>query len=276
MSKEYSDGNLYIDTKIRNPAFEMNYEHSHNYCEIYYLKSGSCTYCVNKMKYHLNSGDMFIVSTGEPHSTYYEGQTSCERIVIACSTKKLPAGFLNSFPEIRDTLNSTSKVVLGKSLKTRLEAIFEKMLRENSTPDNYSSDLMMLYTMEMLVMLMRGGIFVHENERESNEISADIEQAINYIALNYNQPLTLEETAARFNLCPSYFSRKFKSETGSTFKEYINYIRLRQAGQMLLTTDDSITKIAINCGYNSSNYFKDCFQKKYGMSPRSYRKTRTL
>ncbi len=59
--------------------------------------------------------------------------------------------------------------------------------------------------------------------------SADIERALKYIALNYQQPLTLEEVAGYCNLSPTYFSRKFRLITGQTFKEHVNYIRLRQA-----------------------------------------------
>ena len=98
------------------------------------------------------------------------------------------------------------------------------------------------------------------------------ERALKYIALNYQQPLTLEEVAGYCNLSPTYFSRKFRLITGQTFKEHVNYIRLRQATQMLLMTDNSITKIAMLCGFGSSNYFKDLFRASTGRSPREYRK----
>ena len=88
----------------------------------------------------------------------------------------------------------------------------------------------------------------------------------------FQQPLTLEEVAGYCNLSPTYFSRKFRLITGQTFKEHVNYIRLRQATQMLLMTDNSITKIAMLCGFGSSNYFKDLFRASTGRSPREYRK----
>ena len=84
-------------------------------------------------------------------------------------------------------------------------------------------------------------------------------------------PLTLTEVAAAISLTPTYLSRKFKRITGTTFKEYLNYIRIRQASQMLLSTDISVTQIAIRCGFNSSNYFKDCFRRINGVSPRTFR-----
>lgn len=45
------------------------------------------------------------------------------------------------------------------------------------------------------------------------------------------------------------------------FKEYLNYVRLKHAQTALLTTDSSITDIALEYGFNDSNYFKDLFKK---------------
>jgi len=272
-TEEYHD-DFYIEQKTRVPSFVMNYEHTHNYCEIFYLKRGMCTYTVERKKYHLNAGDMFIVKAGDPHFTCYEGIEECERLVIACNPSLLPAGFIEKYPEIYHTLTTSGKVVLSESVREKLEVLFSEMLSENNMPDDYSSDFMILLVMKLLLTIQRNGIFVYEQLSSTNEISPDIEQAINYIALNYSLPLTLDDISTLFNLCPSYFSKKFKQDTGMTFKEYVNYIRLRQATQMLLTTDDSITKIALNCGFNSSNYFKDCFRKKFKVSPREFRNTR--
>lgn len=266
-----SHNGVFIDQQIRIPSFMMKYDHSHNYCEIFYLKRGSCVYKVNKKKYHLSEGDLFIVKAGDPHSTCYEGNTESERLVIACDPGSLHDEFLSAHPDIQKTLNTSGKIVISSSVRSRLENLFEEMLTENNLPDEYSADLLTVLVMKFLMIIQRSGIFVYEQMNSSDEISAVIEQSINYIALNYSMPLTLDKLSHMFNLCPSYFSKKFKQETGMTFKEYLNHIRLYQASQMLLTTDDSITKISLNCGFNSSNYFKDCFHKSYHISPREYR-----
>ena len=135
-----------------------------------------------------------------------------------------------------------------------------------------SSSTSALESLHLVLLLLRNGIFSHETMSPKEGYSADIERALKYIALNYQQPLTLEEVAGYCNLSPTYFSRKFRLITGQTFKEHVNYIRLRQATQMLLMTDNSITKIAMLCGFGSSNYFKDLFRASTGRSPREYRK----
>ena len=148
----------------------------------------------------------------------------------------------------------------------------DQMLLENDLPRKYSEQVLELESLHLVLLLLRNGIFSHETMSPKEGYSADIERALKYIALNYQQPLTLEEVAGYCNLSPTYFSRKFRLITGQTFKEHVNYIRLRQATQMLLMTDNSITKIAMLCGFGSSNYFKDLFRASTGRSPREYRK----
>ena len=108
--------------------------------------------------------------------------------------------------------------------------------------------------------------------RLSMATSRAVSVSYTHLDVYKRQPLTLEEVAGYCNLSPTYFSRKFRLITGQTFKEHVNYIRLRQATQMLLMTDNSITKIAMLCGFGSSNYFKDLFRASTGRSPREYRK----
>lgn len=263
---------VYVERALHGPVFRMSYEHTHTYCEIFYLKSGTCTYTVNQGQWHLEAGDLFIVAAGDPHSTRYEGKTSCERIIVFCKSDIL-ASLMRSDPtEVRQTLERSGKVILNAETRTMVETLLDQMLLENDLPRKYSEQVLDLESLHLVLLLLRDGIFSYETMSPKEGYSADIERALKYIALNYQQPLTLEEVAGYCNLSPTYFSRKFKLITGQTFKEHVNYIRLRQATQMLLTTDNSITKIAMLCGFGSSNYFKDLFRATTGRSPREYRK----
>ena len=109
-------------------------------------------------------------------------------------------------------------------------------------------------------------------------LSSDADQTIlhitEYIRAHYSEPLSLESLARAAGLSPSYFSRRFKIVTGMRTMEYINYIRLTKASQELLSTDHTITEVAMHSGFSDSNYFKDSFRRSYGLSPRAYRKNR--
>ena len=88
---------VYVERALHGPVFRMSYEHTHTYCEIFYLKSGTYTYTVNQGQWHLEAGDLFIVAAGDPHSTRYEGKTSCERIIVFCKSDVL-AGMMRGDP----------------------------------------------------------------------------------------------------------------------------------------------------------------------------------
>lgn len=270
-TEENNDG-IYVEKQIRVPTFSMTYEHSHSYCEIFYLKTGSCIYYINNNMYHLIAGDVFVVTPGDSHSTSYEGPVSCERIVVYCKLEAIPEQFFNHHEDLRDSLQRSGKVVLVKKGQMQLEGILNRMMEENNLPDEYSYEMMTYLVRELFLCLKRSGVFVYEKLKTRESFSTDIEDAIRYIAQNYALPITLEEVAKKINLSPTYLSKKFKKVTGTTFKEYVNYIRLKQASQALLTTDNSITEIAVDCGFNSSNYFKDLFRKVNGVSPRTFRK----
>lgn len=263
---------VYVERAVHGPVFHMTYEHTHTYCEIFYLKSGTCTYTVNQSQWHLEAGDLFIVAAGDSHSTRYGGETSCERIIVFCKPDALPRMMHGDSTEVQQALKRSGKVILNYDTRLTVEKLISQMLLENDLPRKYSEEILRLESLHLMMLLLRDGIFSYETMSPKEGYSADIERALKYIALNYQQPLTLEEVAGYCNLSPTYFSRKFKLITGQTFKEHVNYIRLRQASQMLLTTDNSITKIAMLCGFSSSNYFKDLFRAATGRSPREYRK----
>ncbi len=97
-------------------------------------------------------------------------------------------------------------------------------------------------------------------------------RAARYMNQHYQEGVTLGQVAAFANMSPTYFSKKFKSSTGLCFKEYLNYIRVQKASDMLRNTDLSVTGVAMACGFSDGNYFGDVFRRLTGVSPREYRK----
>ncbi|MBO7353071.1 MAG: helix-turn-helix transcriptional regulator, partial [Lachnospiraceae bacterium] len=167
---------------------------------------------------------------------------------------------------------SSCKLSFSLKAKAAIERSLRAMLSENNMPDGYTSEILLLLMKQFLIDLVRRGTVMNDFVRSNDSFGRDIETVIRYISENYSKPLTLEEAAASINLAPTYFSRKFKNVTGSNFRDFVISIRIRQASQMLLTTDDSVTEISQKCGFSSANYFKDCFRRIMGQSPTLFRK----
>ena len=98
-----------------------------------------------------------------------------------------------------------------------------------------------------------------------------IKKAMLYISEHFSNPLTLEEVAAYVHLHPSYFSTLFKSSTGSSFKEYLNMVRIEESKRLLSNTDYSIIDIAVAVGFEDQSYFSKVFKKYTGLTPKQFR-----
>ena len=77
---------------------------------------------------------------------------------------------------------------------------------------------------------------------------------------------------ASFHFQKDYFNRLIKKNTGMTYSEYLQNIRLSEAQKLLLHTEMSISDIAEHVGYHNKGYFYKIFTQKYGMTPAEYRK----
>ena len=85
----------------------------------------------------------------------------------------------------------------------------------------------------------------------------------------------MEELAKMTNYSKRHFIRIFREMYQHTPLEYIINLRIQRACRQLVATQDSIQKISLDCGFADSNYFSRLFQKRIGISPRTYRKQHT-
>ena len=65
-------------------------------------------------------------------------------------------------------------------------------------------------------------------------------------------------------------SKQFKSVMGIGFNEYINIVRVTASEKLLLSTNAPITQIAMDCGFNDSNYYAAVFKKIKGITPKKF------
>lgn len=105
----------------------------------------------------------------------------------------------------------------------------------------------------------------------SSNNSMTIKKAIVYIANHFNDTISLEDVASVVNMHPSYFSSKFKQGTGSSFKEYLNMVRIEESKRLLTNTNFSIIDIALSTGFEDQSYFTKVFKKYTGITPKQFR-----
>ena len=98
-----------------------------------------------------------------------------------------------------------------------------------------------------------------------------VKQASAYIQQNYTRSFSLVELSNTIGVSKGYLSRIFKMDTGISLWDYLNRYRIQKAKELLLLTDESITAIAADVGYEDISYFSRVFHEIVGCSPRAFR-----
>jgi len=98
------------------------------------------------------------------------------------------------------------------------------------------------------------------------------ELATQYIQDNESLPISLEQVAEWIGISPRQLQRIFRSEGRTTFRDYLEHVRLTAICADLIRTDKPIEEIAVNHGYANPNYLYPVFKTKYEVTPSAYRK----
>lgn len=96
-------------------------------------------------------------------------------------------------------------------------------------------------------------------------------QALRYMAGHFRQDITLESAAKELGVSKNHLSRVFSQKLHMHFSEYLHYLRMDMAKDLLCGTDQSVMTILYECGYESPRTFNRVFREAYGISPREYR-----
>lgn len=265
-------------TKIKREAYHyMHSAHSHTFHEILYLLSGQRKLIMNQTIYEMDRGDLAFIPPNTIHRTSYRSNHSHERFAIKFEDSVLASLYDN--PELgREKINELlepSVIHIPESHRQYVEDLMHKIYYESEGSDAFSCSLRQCYLLELLLFVFR---CKHAAKAPNVQDVAheSIQAAVRYIYGHYYENLTLSEIAGHFGMSSSYFSKKFKAVTSFGFKEYLIGVRIQKATELLLKTQDSITDIAITCGFNDSNYFGDAFRKAKGISPAKFRKNKGM
>ena len=93
-----------------------------------------------------------------------------------------------------------------------------------------------------------------------------------WIADNYHRSNPVAAMVAESGLPERTFIRRFRSATGYTPLEYVQTLRLEEAKHLLETTETPVEQVAVQVGYEESNFFRRLFKRTVGITPARYRR----
>ena len=249
--------------------------HWHDELEIIYVKSGFLTVNISGENYIGKPGDAFVVSPGNLHFMgsqtgtvdYFTFLFPLKYIAFRSDDmlddkliEPLNSGHLMISPEIKDTVKEQCEQLAGVYAAEIDES-------ESKITGQIKKKIILL---QFIHELWKKGFIVENDTTGRNTVEKEM---ISYIQQNYTGKILLREFGEQFHLSEKYISRYFKEHFHITLSQYVTYLRLEHAKQMLQETDISVTEVAMQSGYQNISYFIRSFKKSYGVSPLKYRKS---
>ncbi|WP_312769426.1 AraC family transcriptional regulator [Epilithonimonas sp.] len=147
----------------------------------------------------------------------------------------------------------------------------EGLLFYFENPALVNDDILILKLKEIIILLSQT-----KNAEAIQVILSQLFSPIIYtfkqvIEANIFSPITMETLADYCNLSLSSFKREFAKLYNDTPANYIKTKRLEKASELLLKTDNRITDIAFESGFNDLANFTKSFHDKYNVSPSNFR-----
>lgn len=262
----------------------QDFTHAHEFIEIAYVAAGKGTHTLDGEEDIISKGDLFLISTNVLHEfTAFENSPLT---IYNCIFQ--PPAIDNSLEGCKDFVdvafnylfhsinepNAPKKYLklVGVHSNTICD-LFESMYFESKNRDKGFKQILKSKLICLLVYTFR--IFIDNSNNAYNNLiykSLIIENTILFIKEHYSENLKIKNVAQRAYISETYFSKIFKEQTGKTFVEYLQDIRINAACALLVNTRLTISDIADECGYSDIKYFYKIFFRIKKLTPGEFRK----
>jgi len=272
MSEQY----LFVERIKRSQPFVMANQMEDSY-EMYYLLSGGRRYFVRDQTYAVEPGTLVLIPPGVIHRTIdAPGVAGHERILVQFSSSYLHRG-MTVTPLHLEAFHMPSPLLpFFAEERQELERLLLRLCEEfgGGRPAREP----MLHALLSQLLIAVGRAMRQHGSRSVLPPSASspaedrIQPVIEHILAHCAEPLGLEEVAALFYFSPSHLSRLFRRSTGFTYSEFVQLVRIRNAQELLRTTNRKVLEIAEASGFGNLSHFQHTFRKHTGTTPLKYRK----
>ncbi len=250
--------------------------HTHSFIEIAYTLSGKATHILNGKSEIIKENDYVIIEPGSKHQYIKIGSENLSIInCIFTASFPYPCATENSFYECmkNPSLNINSKTVKPDEISRiyhddtgEVRQIF-LLMQDEYKNKSYKYALVERRLLNIIILLTARSL------APENTASTFISETIkDYVSVHYAEHNVLEVIGERLNYSVPYLSKKFKAETGESFKSYQQKIRINEAVLLLIQSNISIDEISNLVGYTDIKYFIKVFTKKQGVSPSKFKK----
>lgn len=239
--------------------------HSHECTEIFFCLSGKGSFSIGDEVFTVAPYDFIIVNPGMEHAESSTSASPLEYVVLGLSNiaflfEDSQAGFH------MENFKPYASFILP--LLTALIAEVDKQQEEYAEASSNILNLLFIYLHRISNLKISTGK-QEPSPIPANQRSAWIKQ---YLDDNFTKNVDLDALAEKFHLNKYTIIHNFRKFYGTTPIDYRLNRQFQEALFLLETTENTVRQISESLGFSSYNYFTQCFQKRFHMTPTQYRR----
>lgn len=266
-------GKTLMQKLVLRPPFKFTFPVTDNACFIYLLE-GEMQYQVDNEQINIpNKHSLFLNCINSGKQISNSNSDNNEIVIVNFHPDTLKKIYDRELPLL---LQLPKNTVSNKSIEKinndfLIQKYIEGLLFYFKNPSLVNEDILVLKLKEIILLLSQ--------TKNAEAVQVILSQLFSPTTYTFKQIIqghlfshfTIEELAQRSNLSVSSFKREFAKLYNDTPANYIKTKRLEKAAELLLVSDERITDIAFDCGFNDLANFSKSFLNKYNLTPTSYR-----
>ena len=247
--------------------------HWHDGMEILYPLNGEAEITVDNKNYNLPTKNATVVDSFKIHSTFSKDSSMLLRILIPKEQLK------NYMPDIMlchiDCIPQDIRIDQFEQYYKLCELLAEltRLYIYDVTAFRLSAEGLILQAAAHLIRYFSTKDTLAVSETDPLTVER-IRSVIRYVETHYQENISLQYAAAHIGISREYFCRIFKKNTGSSFLQYLNDVRLSKIYGDLQTSSLSVSEIMEKNGITSQKQFNLSFKKRYGCTPSAVRRAK--
>lgn len=234
--------------------------HLHTALEIVYVTAGSLELGMGQELFHMDEGDIGIIFPNIIHHYQIFGKGKNEAVYINVSPTVV-GKFLEILQNKAPINPVIHKNISFAEIYMAIDAIIE-------TQQN-NIFIVQAYLQIILARCLPAMELTDKRKIESDDL---IYRTVSYMSSNFKRLFLLDDMAKDLGVSKYQLSRIFSKTFHRNFNQYLNDIRLSYACQRLENTNDTITEVCFDSGFESQRTFNRAFKERYKMSPSQYKK----
>lgn len=273
----YSNATEFFHIKEITKPKEALSLHSHEYYQIYYLKSGKLIHHLGDGCAELKARDVFIIPPDLPHYIEKASKDVCfysisfmpRYITEIVRSNRFVADFIHCITDLSSEGIEPSLTLRSEDIAL-VDALVLKIMHEFSGVMT-GKDALIKSSLSLLLSIFARAYLDEQldNMKFASEREA-ILHCLGYIKNHLSEQITLHDVAKRTAMSKSSFCESFRRITGETFNNYLNRKRV-EAAAVLIKSGKLVFEAAMEVGYVDSSTFYRNFKKHFGVSPSEYK-----